>query len=183
MRDGVECLLSERLRLKVNRAGSAVDRTWNRKFLGYTFTHHYQPKFKVSPESVNRSKNRLHKELRKARGRNVRSVLAKLQPVRICRVSDYRKCEVKTPFEDLDQWLRRTLHAIYWRRWKRRPKRAGALMRHGIAHVRAWVSVRNGREPWWNAGASPMNQALPTRCFTQLGLISLVQKCLELNRR
>ena len=32
--------LQDRLRLKVNREKSAVDRPWNRKFLGYTFTPH-----------------------------------------------------------------------------------------------------------------------------------------------
>ena len=181
--DSVERFLSERLRLKVNRAKSAVDRPWKRKFLGYTFTHHHQPKFKVSPESVKRFKGRLREELRKARGRHVRTVLAKLQPVLIGWVSYYRKSEVKKTFEDLDQWLRRKLRAIYWRQWKRRPKRARELIRLGIDRVRAWVSVSNGRGPWWNAGASHMNQALPTRYFTQLGLISLVQKCHELNRR
>jgi len=180
--NGVERFLSEKLRLTVNLAKSAVDRPWNRKFLGYTFTHHHQPKLKVSPESVKRFKDRLREELRKARGRHVRTVLAKLQPVLIGWVSYYRKSEVKTTFEDLDQWLRHKLRAIYWRQWKRRHKRARELIRLGIDRVRAWVSVSNGRGPWWNAGASHMNQALPTRYFTQLGLISLVQKSHELNR-
>ena len=152
--DGVERFLSEKLRLTVNRAKSALDRPWKRKFLGYTFTHHHQPKFKVSPESVNRFKGRLREELRKARGRNVRSVLAQLQPVLIGWVSYYRKSEVKKTFEDLDQWLRRKLRAIYWRQWKRRPKRARELIRLGIDRVRAWVCVSNGHGPWWNAGAS-----------------------------
>jgi RNA-directed DNA polymerase len=35
---GVERFLREKLRLTVNRAKSAVDRPWKRKFLGYTFT-------------------------------------------------------------------------------------------------------------------------------------------------
>lgn len=180
--DGVQRFLSEKLRLTVNRAKSAVDRPWNRKFLGYTFTHHHQPKFKVSPESVKRFKDRLRDELRKARGRSVRTVLAKLQPVLIGWVSYYRKSEVKTTFEDLDQWLRRKLRAIYWRQWKRPAKRARELIRRGIDRARAWVSVHNGHGPWWNAGASHMNQALPTRSFTQLGLISLVRTCQDLNR-
>jgi RNA-directed DNA polymerase len=180
--DGVERFLSEKLRLTVNRAKSAVDRPWNRKFLGYTFTHHHQPKFKVSPESVKRFKDRLREELRKARGRNVRTVLAKLQPVLSGWVSYYRKSEVKKTLEDLDQWLRRKLRAIYWRQWKRPARRVRELIRLGIDRVRAWVSVNNGHGPWWNAGASHMNQALPTRSFTQMGLISLVQKCHDLNR-
>jgi hypothetical protein len=48
--DGLERFLREKLRLTVNRAKTAVDRPWKRKFLGYAIKHHYQRKFKVSPE-------------------------------------------------------------------------------------------------------------------------------------
>lgn len=180
--DGVERFLTKRLRLVVNRDKSAVDRPWNRKFLGYTFTKHYQPRFKVAPESVKRLKNRLREEFRKARGRNLRYVIAELQPVLIGWVSYYRKSEVKKTFEELDQWIRRKLRAILWRQWKRPPKRARELIRFGLDRVRAWTSATNGRGPWWNAGASHMNQAISTRWLHQLGLVSLVQKAHALNR-
>src|SRR5205807_517997 len=36
--DSLERFLAKRLRLEVNRAKSAVDRPWRRKFLGYTVT-------------------------------------------------------------------------------------------------------------------------------------------------
>ena len=55
----VERFLRDRLRLTVNREKSAVDRPWNRKFLGYTVTTHIQPKLKVAPQSVQRLKDRL----------------------------------------------------------------------------------------------------------------------------
>jgi RNA-directed DNA polymerase len=180
--DGVERFLREQLKLQVNRDKSAVDRPWKRKFLGYTFTMHYQPKFKVAPESVKRFKHRLREELRQARGRNLRRVLGKLQSVLTGWVSYYRKSEVKKTFEELDQWIRRKLRALLWRQWKRHHKRARELIRMGIDRTRAWLCVSNGRGPWWNAGSSHMNQAFPSSYFTQLGLISLVHKCHELNR-
>jgi hypothetical protein len=40
---------------------------------------------------------------------------------------------------------------------------ARELMRRGLARVREWVSATNGHGPWWNAGASHMNQAVPNR--------------------
>jgi len=180
--DGVERFLKNRLRLVVNRDKSAVDRPWKRKFLGYTFTHHYQPKFKVAPESVKRFKSRLREEFRKARGRNLRRVLEALRPKLIGWVSYYRKSEVKKTFEELDQWIRRKLRAIVWRQWKRNFTRARELIRRGLSHERAWASATNGRGPWWNAGASHMNQAVPTRVLSQLGLVSLIHKAHELNR-
>jgi len=180
--DTVERFLKKRLRLVVNREKSAVDRPWKRKFLGYTFTTHYQPKFKVAPESVKRFQGRLRELFRQGRGRSLRRLLAELRPVLVGWVSDYRKSEVRVTLEELDQWIRRKLRAIVWRQWKRNWTRAKQLIRRGLTPERAWTSATNGRGPWWNAGASHMNQAVPTRVLSQLGLASLVQESQRLTR-
>ncbi len=178
----IERFLAKRLRLAVNPDKSAVDRPWNRKFLGYTFTMHYQPKLKVATESIKRFKGRLREQFRRGRGRSLRRVLEELRPVLIGWVSYYRKSQVRITFERIDQWIRRKLRAILWRQWKRPWTRAKQLIRRGLAHERAWISATNGRGPWWNAGASHMNQAVPTRYLSQLGLISLVQQSRRLER-
>jgi RNA-directed DNA polymerase len=172
----VERFLQDRLRLKVNRDKSAVDRPWNRKFLGYTFTMHYQPKLKVAPQSVLRLKSRLRELFRAGRGRSLGRVIEQLRPKLIGWVSYFRKSEVRIVFEELDQWIRHKLRAILWRQWKRPRTRARELERRGLAPERAWVSAMCGRGPWWNAGASHMNQAVPTRYLAQLGLPSLIQE-------
>jgi len=48
--DSLERFLAKRLRLKLNRDKSAVDRPWNRKFLGYTVTRNRTPRLKVAPQ-------------------------------------------------------------------------------------------------------------------------------------
>ena len=178
----IERFLRERLRLTVNREKSAVDRPWKRKFLGYTFTLHYQPKLKVAPESVKRLKGRLREMFRRGRGRRLADVIADLRPVLLGWVSYSRKSQVRITFEQLDQWIRRKLRAILWRQWKRPWTRAKNLIRRGLARARAWISATNGRGPWWNAGASHMNQAIPTRYLRQLGLVSFVQESRRLER-
>jgi RNA-directed DNA polymerase len=180
--DTIEGFLKKRLRLVVNREKSAVDRPWKRKFLGYTFTMHYQPKFKVAPESVKRFKGRLREMFRKGRGRSLRRLLAELRPVLVGWVSYYRKSEVRITFEQLDEWLRRKLRVLLWRQWKRNRTRAKELIRRGLTHERAWTSATNGRGPWWNAGASHMHHAVPIRVLSQLGLVSLVQESHRLTR-
>ena len=177
--DSTERFLKKRLRLTVNREKSAVDRPWKRKFLGYTFTMHFQPKFKVAPESVKRFKGRLREMFRRGRGRSLRRVIGDLRPVLIGWVSYYRKSEVRNVFEQLDQWIRRKLRVILWRQWKRNWTRAKELIRRGLSREQAWTSATNGRGPWWNAGASHMNRAVPTRYLSQLGLVSLIQKRLQ----
>ena len=48
----LERFLTDVLHLRINREKSAVDRPWNRKFLGFSFTPETIPKVKVAPESV-----------------------------------------------------------------------------------------------------------------------------------
>src|SRR5215471_8768287 len=76
--------------------------------------------------------------------------------------------------EKLDGWLRRRLRCLLWRQWKRPRRRARRMIALGIPRERAWLSARNGRGPWWNAGASHLTVALPASYFPQLGLVSLL---------
>lgn len=178
----IERFLRDRLRLVVNRQKSAVARPWSRTLLGYTVTTHYQPRLKVAVESVKRFKSRLREILRQGRGRNRGRVIADLLPVLRGWVSYFRKSQVQVTFAELDQWLRRKLRAMLWRQWKRPRTRAKNLIRRGLSPQRAWTSAMNGRGPWWNAGARHMNQAVPTRYLSQLGLVSLTQEARRLER-
>ncbi|WP_342714255.1 group II intron maturase-specific domain-containing protein, partial [Halomonas saccharevitans] len=84
--------------------------------------------------------------------------------------------------EALDQWVRRRLRDVIWRQWKRPKTRRRKLLALGLNGFRAWKSAGNGRGPWWNAGASHMNQALPRKWFDWLGLISVLDTVRGLNR-
>lgn len=172
----LERFLGERLRLRVNRDKSAVGRPWRRKFLGYTVTWHRDPKLKVAPQSIKRLKARLRDIFRRGRGRNLFRVCEELSRMLRGWVAYFRLAEVKTSFEELDAWIRRKLRMILWRQWQRPRTRAKELTRRGLGAVRAAVSANNGHGPWWNAGASHMNQAVPTSALRQMGLISLVQE-------
>lgn len=172
--------LTERLKLRVNAAKSAVDRPWNRKFLGYTMTSHKQPRLKVAPSAVKRLKQGLRQESRPGRGRALRATIEILAPQLRGWMNYFKLAEVKGVFEELDMWIRRKLRNILWRQWKRPFTRARNLMRLGLAEERAWRSATNGRGPWWNSGASHMNQALPKKLFDRLGLVSLLDQLRKL---
>ncbi len=176
----LERFLGKRLRLKVNRFKSAVDRPWNRKFLGYLFTPHFRAKLKIAPASVRRFKQKLRDVFRRGRGRSVATVVADLAPILRGWAAYFKLSEVKGIFETLDQWVRRKLRCIQWRQWKRPRTRAKKLVALGLDSERAWKSAYNGRGAWWNSGASHMNQALPTSQFCRLGLISLLETRLRL---
>ena len=172
----LERFLGRRLRLTVNRAKSAVDRPWNRKFLGYSVTWHKQPRLKVAKESIQRLKGKLREQFRKGRGRSLGTVIEQLTRSLRGWIAYFRLAEVRGVFEELDQWIRRKLRVILWRQWKRPRARVKELCRRGLDKVRAGKSAYNGRGPWWNAGASHMNQAVPTAELRRLGLVSLIEE-------
>lgn len=178
--DSLERFLAKRLRLKVNRSKSAVDRPWNRKFLGYSFTTHHRAKLKVAPESVKRLKGKLRAKFRRGRGRNLKAVIADLAPLLRGWAAYFKLSEVKNVFEQLDQWIRRKLRCIQWRQWKRPRTRAKKLLALGLDTTRAWRSAYNGYGPWRSAKASFLNLALPSSKWRSLGLVSLLEVRLRL---
>jgi RNA-directed DNA polymerase len=168
--------LEKRLRLRVNEEKSAVGRPWERKFLGYSMTWHKRPKLKVASASIKRAKAHIREIMRKGRGRSLRRVVVELTPYLRGWVNYFRLSGVKRAFEELDEWLRRKLRCILWRQWKKPCTRARKLMERGILKARACTSAYNGRGPWWNAGASHMNLAIPVKWLAQQGLISLLDE-------
>jgi group II intron reverse transcriptase/maturase len=168
--------LEGQLKLKVNRGKSAVDRPWNRSFLGYSMTFHKKPRLKVAAVSVKRHKAKVKGILRRGRGRNLTKVIEELKPVMRGWINYYRYAAVKGIFEDLDQWIRRKLRCILWRQWKRPWTRAKELMQRGLTEAHAFCSAFNGRGPWWNAGASHMSRACPTSFFSKAGLFSYMDQ-------
>jgi group II intron reverse transcriptase/maturase len=171
---GITAFLEQRLKLKVNADKSAVARPWERKFLGYSMTWHRTPKLKIASQSRKRLTEKIRLALRRGRGQSVQQVIEGLNPVLRGWMAYFRLTEVKNVMEELDGWLRRKLRTLLWRQWKRVYRRALNLMKAGIDKVRAWKSATNGRGPWWNGGASHMNQAFPKSWFDRMGLVSLV---------
>jgi RNA-directed DNA polymerase len=174
--DSIDRFVNKRLRLKINREKSAVDRPWKRKFLGYSVTHHRNPKLKVAPESKKRVKGNLRQRLRRGRGQHLKHVIVAITPLLRGWLSYFRLAEVRSVFEELDQWLRRRLRGILWRQWKKPRTRLRRLTALGLDPNQARRGAYNGRGPWWNAGATHMHLAVPSRVLAQLGLVSLVQE-------
>jgi RNA-directed DNA polymerase len=168
--------LAKRLKLTVNGSKSAVDRPWKRSFLGYTMTAHKKPLLKVADRSVERLKHRVREITRTGRGRALTETVKVLALLLRGWVAYFKLSQVRGVFEELDKWIRRKLRCILWRQWKKPMTRAKKLVERGIERVRAYTSANNSRGPWWSAGASHMNAAVPTRWLAQQGLVSLLQE-------
>jgi len=177
VKESVTLFLSNRLKLKVNEAKSAVDRPWRRKFLGYAITNEKEPRLRASVQSIKRLKDKLRIIFRRGRGRNIeRLITEELNPVIRGWGNYFSLSRVKKIPEELDFWIRRKLRCVIWRQMKRIKTRGKRMMQQGLNKRRAWESATNGRGSWWNAGASHMNQAYPITYFNKLGLVALQTK-------
>jgi RNA-directed DNA polymerase len=166
--------LKEQLKLEVNRVKSACARSWERKFLGYSFTRHKQAKLKIAATSLKRLHETVRECCRIGRGRRLTTTINELNLKLRGWMSYFRKTEVKGVLDELDGWIRRKLRCLLWQQWKRPFTRAKALMKRGLSQRTAWLSATNGRGAWWNAGASHMNTLFAKAYFDRLGLVSLM---------
>jgi RNA-directed DNA polymerase len=171
---GIRAYLEAVLHLRINPAKSAVARPWGRTFLGYSVTAHRQPRLRIAAASVQRLRQRIREQMRRGRGRSLAHTIEDLNPLLRGWMNYFQHVQGLRAIETLDEWLRRRLRGLLWRQWKRPATRARKLRQLGLDEDRVWRSAMNGRGPWWNAGASHLNAALPSAFFTRMGLISLV---------
>ena len=178
--DSVRRFVEKRMKLTVSEEKSAVAKVSTRTFLGYNISAHGQ--VRIAMTSRVRLIQRLRQLLRKARGRSLRYTIDQLNPVLRGWAAYFKLATAERPLTTIDGWIRRKLRCILWRQWKRYRTRARYLMRLGLTAERAWRTAVNGRGPWWNAGSSHMNQALPKRRFDRLGLVSVLDTVRRLQR-
>ncbi|MEW6038661.1 MAG: group II intron reverse transcriptase/maturase [Pseudomonadota bacterium] len=70
--------IDKTLRLTVNERKSAVDRPWNRKFLGFTLSRG-DARLKVADPSLDKLKDRIRELTRRTRGRRLIDIIAELR--------------------------------------------------------------------------------------------------------
>ena len=168
--------LRAKLKLTVNRLKSAVERPWKRKFLGFSLTSEKASRVRVAPQSVARFKDKLRVKFRQGRGRNLRRFLAELKPLLRGWAGYFSVAQTRRVFEELDQWIRRKLRCMEWRKWKRGKTRCKRMITLGLDGKVARASAFNGHGPWWNSDAPHLHATLPTAYFRRLGLILLIEE-------
>jgi RNA-directed DNA polymerase len=156
------------LKLTVNPKRSAGDRPWKRNFLGFSMTAQRECRVRVAPRAVKRFEEALGESFRAGRGRNLRAFLNSLKPKLRGWASYCSVAETRNVFEDFDQWLRRKL-ALSGGNGRNRQRECRKPIALGLDRESARKSACNGRGPWWNAGASHLNAALPTSTLPQTG--------------
>ena len=159
-----------KLRLRVNTSKSAVDRPWNRQFLGFTFTRGREPRRRVSQRSVEKAKDRIRELTNRNRGASIATVVEELTSYLRGWKQYFSLCQVPRARRYLDGWIRSRLRLLQLKQWKRGRTAYSRLVAMG-AHERAATHTAQTIPRWWRAAHSPgILQAMPPRYFAQLGL-------------
>ena len=170
----IDRFLTGRLKLRVNKAKSAVARPGKRKFLGFSFTSGTQPRRRIAPQSLARFRSRVRELTRRTRGRSLAQIVKELSVYLIGWRGYFGFCETPSVLRNLDQWTRRRLRAIVWKQWKRGPTRFAELRRCGVGRDLAAQTAGSPHGPWRLSNSPALTFALPNAFFTSLGFAPLV---------
>nr|BAD18238.1 reverse transcriptase-maturase-endonuclease of group II intron 0661 [Halalkalibacterium halodurans] len=174
--ESVTSFIENRLKLKVNREKSAVDRPWNRKFLGFSFTRGKDPKMRVSKESVKRLKQRIRELTSRRHSMKMSDRLRRLNRYLTGWLGYYQVVDTPSILAQIDAWIRRRLRMIRWKEWKTTSARQKNLVRLGIKKAKAWQWA-NSRKGYWRVAHSPiMDYALNSEYWKGQGLMSLSER-------
>jgi RNA-directed DNA polymerase len=169
----IEQFLANRLKLKVNKAKSAVAAPRARKFLGFSFTTGSTIKRRLAPQTVARCKARVRELTRRTRGRSLAQIIEELARYLKGWRAYFGFCETPSVLRELDQWTRRRLRAIAWKQWKRGRTRFAELTSRGVRRDLAACTAGSPHGPWRLSQSPALTIAFPNLAFVALGLPSL----------
>jgi RNA-directed DNA polymerase len=167
---GIERFLAKRLRLKVNKAKSAVAKPSVRKFLGFSFTYGSEPRRRIAPQAIARFKARVRELTRRTCGRSLAQIVKELSVYLTGWRGYFGFCQTPSVLRALDEWLRRRLRAIAWKQWKTGRARFAELRRCGVGRILAAKTAGSPHGPWRLAVSPAFHTAMPISFYRSLGL-------------
>jgi RNA-directed DNA polymerase len=162
--------LHAKLKLRVNKDKSAVDRPHRRKFLGFSFTYGESPRRRVAPQSIARMKKKVRELTHRTKGMSLQQVVEQLARYLTGWRGYFGFCETPSVLAKLDQWIRRRLRRFIWVQWKVSSKRYAELRARGVGKDLAAQTVGSPHGAWRLSNSPALAIAFPNKYFSELGL-------------
>lgn len=169
----IRTFIEKKLRLKVNEKKSTVDRPWNCKFLGFSFTNNKEPKIRIAKQSIKRMKGKIREITSRSKPFPMELRIQKLNRYLIGWCGYFALADTKSIFEQLDGWIKRRLRMCLWKNWKKPSTKVRNLVQLGVPKWKAheWG---NTRKSYWRISKSPiLHRTLGNSYWSHLGLKSL----------
>jgi RNA-directed DNA polymerase len=173
--ESVTRFITQKLKLKVNAAKSAVARPQERKFLGFSFIAGPEVRRAIAPKALHRFKQRIREITRRAKSVSITTTLEELVPYMRGWRGYFGFCETPVVLQYLTRWVRLRLRAALWRQWKTPRRRRAALLELGVFPRLASNTAGSGRGSWYIARSKALSVGLSNAYFKSLGLPSLIE--------
>ena len=168
--------LEKKLKLKVNPKKSKVERATRAKFLGFSF---WKRKGEVFIRIANRTKERFMEKVRhltrRTRSGKLEDIVKEINRFSQGWIAYFRLATTPSVYQELDEWMRRRLRQILWKRWKRGTTRYRELVRHGVPPERAALGAI-GTSPWRMSHTPVVHEALNNAFWRNSGLTSIAER-------
>ena len=174
--ESVTQFITQKLKLKVNEAKSAVARPSQRKFLGFSFTAGSEVKRTIASKALNQFKQRIRDITRRAKSVSIGATMGELVPFMRGWRGYFGFCETPEVLIYLTRWVRWRLRAALWRQWKTPRRRRAALLALGVNARLASNTAGSSHGAWYLARAKALSVGLPNAYFKSLGLPSLAEE-------
>src|SRR3989454_521852 len=158
--ESVVRFITDTLKLKVNCEKSAVAKPQDRKFLGFSFTRHAEPKRRIAPKAVERFKKRVREITSRTRGVSFAQVVEELTIYLRGWRGYFSFCQTPSVLQSLEEWVRRRLRSYLWKAWRTGGQRFAELRKRGVGLELAAQTARSSHGPG-GLSASPA----PSRGF------------------
>jgi len=165
----VSRFLTNKLKLKVNEAKSAVARPEERKFLGFSISNDGSER-RIAPKALERFQTQIREFTRRTRGESLPQIVELLRPYLIGWRSYFGFCQTPVVLTNLEAWIRRRLRMYLWRQWKNGHNRFKELRRRGVSKFQAAVAAGSPTGFWRMSRHVSVQKALRNHEFSALGL-------------
>lgn len=174
VKENITRFIERKLRLKVNKDKSKVDRPRRIKYLGFSF---YQAKgrveIRIHPKSIAKFKDKIREITSRSNAMSMETRYTKLKQIIRGWVNYFKIANMGKIAQRLDEWIRRRIRMCYWKQWKKIKTKHENLVRLGIENQKAW-EYANTRKSYWRISDTPfMHQILNNKTLERLGYLSL----------
>lgn len=163
--------IERRLKLRVNREKSAVDRATRRTLLGFGFFKRGgEIKVRIDPKAHKQAKDRLRRLSSRSWGISMERRIGAINRFSRGWTAYFALADTPSAFEELDEWLRRRLRQVRWKEWKKIRTKHRNLIATGIPDGKAheWANSRRGY--WRVSGSWILTRGLPNAYWREQGL-------------
>lgn len=169
--------IEDKLKLKVNKEKSSVDRPWKLKFLGFSF---YIKKdgigIRVHSKSVKKFKQKVKEITGRSNAMSMTYRMSMLKQLITGWINYFGIADMGKLVKLLDEWLRRRIRMCYWKQWKKIKTRYNNLVKLGIDKFKAWEFANTRKSYWRTAGSPILQRTFTNKYLKNLGFQSIAEK-------